>query len=748
MRYWIDAEHAHILVYARTFSPTTQTMFHLSLLARYRPVLVTCTAFLAVSSVSFGQSTDAAALAETKGDEPVIMSTFEVSSTQGKGYTSSNAATGFKTNESLLQIPQAVTLVTRDLIDDIGAVDSSNILQYAGVSNFFAGESFAMRGTRIGYPLLDEMPDGVPYLDNVNLDSYTVLRGPAATLYLNASLGGTVLTTSKIPLTKPQHTVTAKVNSHGMYRGEVDSTAPLGSIGDMKFSYRIVAAKQEGDAYFHRASDDREVVHPTLQMVFKNTVIRLSYDYQHLFHPPNGNSFITPTGKLYTGAGRKEAYYANDMMEDFHRRGFRFVLIQKLGDHWDAKIAATRWWFDRLGSIVFPSGGINWPNQTMSFNARKNDQKLDFSIAQIDLNGRYNIGKISTQTTLGSSYSDELGTNRILGFQNGVFPTLTVPIANPGLDMVYAPPLSVFQAANPGSQTTTYRANAYVQETVNVIPERLTLIAGLTYSKIKINNITNTETGAMGVPIDESDNLHRYGIVFNITKDLALYAMESTTFSPTSARDVNLNVLPAAEGKGQEVGVKTAFFDGRISSTLSFYNLELTNQSFFAGVRPDGISYFAPIGSTVQEGYDFDLAYSPIPGLQFIGTYYHGKVKDQAGNDVANSYTGQISLVGRYEFQSGGLKGLSLGGGYVTIEGRKLARGAYVTGIVPEPALIEVDPGHLVNFFASYRLNAHWFFRLNVDNVLDDAYVLGAQNAYFVDPSMPRTYSVSATYKF
>lgn len=676
------------------------------------------------------------------------MSKFEVSSTQGKGYTSSNAATGFKTNEALLNIPQAVTLVTRDLIDDIGAVDSSNILQYAGVSNFFAGESFAMRGTRIGYPLLDEMPDGVPYLDNVNLDSYTVLRGPAATLYLNASLGGTVLTTSKIPLPRVQRSLTAKTTSHGMHRVEADFTGPLGSLGDVKFSYRIVAAKQEGDAYFNNVKDNREVFHPTLQLAFKNTVIRIAYDYQHLVHVPNSNSFMTPTGGLYTGAGRKEAYFAEDAMENFHRRGVRFVAIQKLGENWDVKIGATRWWFSRLGSVVFPSGGINWPNQTMTLNARKNDQKLDFQVAQIDVNGRYNIGKIATQTTFGASYSNEEGIGRILGFPAGVFPSRTVSISNPGLDAIFAPPLSSFSAVNPGSRSRTYRGNAYVQETVNLIPDRLTIVAGLTRSKIKINNITNTATGAMGLPIDGSDNLHRYGVVFNVTKDSAVYAMESTTFSPTSARDINLNVLPSAVGKGQEVGFKTAFFDGRISSTLSFFKLDLTNQSFFAGVRPDGISYSAPIGSTQQKGYDFDIAYSPLPGLQFIGTYYHGSVKDQAGNDVANSYTGQISLVGRYEVQSGGLKGLSFGGGYVTIQDRKLSRGAYITGLSPEPALIEVDPGQLVNAFASYRVNASWFLRANVDNVLDHAYVLGAQNAYFIDPSMPRTISVSATYRF
>jgi outer membrane receptor for ferric coprogen and ferric-rhodotorulic acid len=200
-------------------------------------------------------------------------------------------------------------------------------------------------------------------------------------------------------------------------------------------------------------------------------------------------------------------------------------------------------------------------------------------------------------------------------------------------------------------------------------------------------------------------------------------------------------------GKGQEAGFKTAFFDGRISSTFSVFRLELTNQSFFAGIRPDGISYFAPIGTTLQKGYDFDLAYSPLPGLQFIGTYYHGSVKDQAGNDVANSYTEQVSLVGRYEFQTGSLKGFSVGAGYVRISGRKLAVGSYVTGI-PGLTFIVPEPGDLVNLFASYKINNHWFVRGNIDNLLDEAYALGAQNAYFVDPSPPRTISLSATYRF
>ena len=714
-------------------------------LADSKKMLVACAAYLAASQFSYAQSTTAAS--DSKEDA-VLLSAFQVSSTQGKGYTSSNAATGFKTNESLLKIPQAVTLVTRDLIDDIGAVESSNILQFAGVSNFFAGESFAMRGARIGYPLLDEMPDGAPYLDNINLDSYTVMRGPAATLYLNASLGGTVLTTSKFPLQKAQYSVTGRIDEHGTYRTEVDLTGPLVTLGDFKFSYRFVAALQDGDSYFKNVVDHRQVFHPTLQVSYKNSLLRVAYDYQHLDHVPNANSFVTPDGKLYTGAGRDEAYYVKGTMESFHRRGVRLIFIQKLSENWDLKVAATRWWFSRYGVVVFPSGGVNFLNQTMTFNSRKNDQKLDFSIAQIDVNGKYRIAGISTQTALGASYSDEEGIGRIIGFPASTFPARTVSFSNPQLDQIVAPAMSQFTAANPGSHATTYRGNAYIQQTVDVLPDRLTLVAGFTRSKIKINNVTNTATLAMGVPINGKDTLHRYGAVLNLTKDAVLYAMESTTFAPTNARDINLNTLPAAVGRGREAGFKTAFFDGRLSSTFSVFKLELTNQSFFAGVRPDGISYAAPIGSTTQKGFDFDIAYTPLPGLQLIGTYYNGKVRDQADNPVANSYSQQVSLVTRYEFQSDALKGFAVGAGFVRISGRKLSTGAaYVSGI-PGLNFVTPEAGNLVNFFTSYRVNRHLLLRANVDNVLDEAYALGAQNAYFVDPSPPRTLSVSATYRF
>lgn len=104
-----------------------------------------------------------------------------------------------------------------------------------------------------------------------------------------------MLTTSKRPLTKSQYTITTRINEHGIYRGEVDFTGPMGKLGDVSFGYRLVAAVQDGDSFFKNVLDNRQVIHPSFQMVYKNTVVRLAFDYQHLEHIPNANNFLTPT---------------------------------------------------------------------------------------------------------------------------------------------------------------------------------------------------------------------------------------------------------------------------------------------------------------------------------------------------------------------------------------------------------------------------------------------------------------------
>jgi outer membrane receptor for monomeric catechols len=50
--------------------------------------------------------------------------------------------------------------------------------------------------------------------------------------------------------------------------------------------------------------------------------------------------------------------------------------------------------------------------------------------------------------------------------------------------------------------------------------------------------------------------------------------------------------------------------------------------------------------------------------------------------------------------------------------------------------------------FVEYQLNRRWQLKLNVNNVLDESFIVGAQHAAAIDASQPRTFSLIATVKF
>lgn len=681
-------------------------------------------------------------------EEILTLSKFEVVTTQNKGYVATNAATGFKTNQELIKIPQAITVVTRDLIDDIGYHNSSDVLQFAGASNFYRGEALAIRGSRVNNSLIDELPDNTPYMDNVFVDSYEVIRGPASVLYVNASIGGVVLKTSRKPLPFGSNTITLKLDEHGRYRTEIDSNGPVASLGEGKLRYRVAAAFQDGDTAFKHEEDRRVAVHPTFAFTYRDTTVRVGVDLQRLKHAPAGNAIVTPAGELYTGAGRDEAYWAPNMSEDFRYEGIRLQLLHRFSPNWEAKAQAAKAKFSRLGGIVFPAGGVDWVTKTVRFTARRNDQKYDNYYLQADVNGRYEIARMKHQSTFGFTLADETAVSQF--WSSPTFGTVVRPLDHPDMSSIRVPQAGEYTPpANPGARTKVIRSNTYFQQTIDVIPDRLSLVGGVSYTALENNANPNIALRPATTTVTTlAETPHRYGVVFNVTREVALYGLESTTvLPPGTGRLQNGGFLPPQEGDGREVGVKTSFLEGRISSTLSVFKIELTNQAVFAGIDAGGISYFVPIGSTKQEGWDADVAVKPLVNWQIVGTFFDGKVKDQTGGPVANTYRRMVSLFTRYDFLAG-LKGVAIGGGVTRTSGRLVNNQGVIFPPGQAKPFIELEPGTLVNAFVSYKFDRHWTFRLSADNLLDEAYAAGAQGPNFVDPSPPRTFSAAATYKF
>jgi len=137
-------------------------------------------------------------------------------------------AYGTKMDIDLLNQPRSVQVLSREFLDDIGAVEISDVYgQVAGISNdpYSSNISRGFRQEEIRYNGLV----GDPYLSFnqpqlFNVDRIEFLRGPAAVLYGGAEPGGFINYVTKKPQRESEHTLTSgrqfqQVAVHGREHG-------------------------------------------------------------------------------------------------------------------------------------------------------------------------------------------------------------------------------------------------------------------------------------------------------------------------------------------------------------------------------------------------------------------------------------------------------------------------------------------------------------------------------------------------
>jgi len=82
-------------------------------------------------------------------DEAVKLSVFEVSAGNDRGYAASTAMSGTRTNEKLENLPNAISVMTADLLADLGALNFLDAADFAvGAENVF--NDGATRGAAVG----------------------------------------------------------------------------------------------------------------------------------------------------------------------------------------------------------------------------------------------------------------------------------------------------------------------------------------------------------------------------------------------------------------------------------------------------------------------------------------------------------------------------------------------------------------------------------------------------------------------
>jgi iron complex outermembrane receptor protein len=651
----------------------------------------------------------------TDREAPIVLTPFAVSAAQDKGYRASNSVSGSRIDTPIKDLPFALQAFTADFISDINPHELFDIVRFSpGVTSrsgdFTAGNSgnFSIRGFATGANPLRNGFAGPPLIDAVNIARVEIVKGPASFLYGQLSPGGLVNIITKKPLSYRQSTFRQEIGSDEYIRTQVDTTGPLGNTNVF---YRLAGAWQNDFKYYDPYEAQQWDIAPSA--LWRITPdINLTVEYEHFEKEESPMLMMIPNIAFPTPAGYPYSQYlgpAYPVPQDWNSADYADyrdsvvdnVVINaeaKLGDHWNARVAYA-YIFREID--MFAHGNFSVGN-TATTNAGNIPATATLPvILQKDAMGRRprlleDDGYQHTYTAEATGLYQFHGVSAriLLGYQNDTIrtnsatwqapvPTWPRPwdLSNPATWDRNAPKRTKNSADLP--LTASSRADIDIEAywagvTLGFFEDRLTLLAGSRHTET-VNKSYNKITGVKNPIFERKADTPQYGVLYKLTNEISAFASASESFVPnnTLLRVLGTPINPAEPtvGKGWDVGIKTSLKDGKISGTVSVYQVRNSNIiQNVVGFAPNGDTVFTDFQSGEQEskGVEVDVVFTPNDSFQIYAAYSHQNpiyTKNPAfpileGKPLEGSTKNLASMWAKYRFTAERAKGLYVAGGF------------------------------------------------------------------------------------
>ena len=671
-------------------------------------------------------------------DEPIEL----VVTGEQDGYNVPNATTATKTDTPLRDIPQSIQVVPREVLEDRNvrtlneSVETVSGVSNSGDLNGATGGGRSIRGFASERNLRNGFSQGSASFDNLleavgTIEQVEVLKGPASVLFGALEPGGIINVVTKQPLSEPYYKLEFEAGNYGLYQPLIDFSGPL--TADKTVLYRFIASYQGANGFQDFVNTQLTTLAPSITLnLGDRTSLNLYYEYTHFFaNPPR--SFVP---LLSDGSLPPKSFYATypDLyLSDITTQKFGYTLKHKFSDSWQLRNNVAVVLNRNTRNEASPSSIVDDRFLTGYF-AYEGDIKLENYFGQIDVLGKFNTGSISHQLLVGFDI------NRF--FTD--FAYLTPSINNlPDLDILnpnYNIPRPEFDSLDFAGTTKTQSYGVYLQNQI-AFSDNLKLLLGGRYDWLSNEN---EPIGSDKTEQNDGAFSPRIGLVYQPSKTVSLYASYSRSFSQSTGFNPDGRAFEPSRGTQYEVGVKTDFLDGKLSTTLAAYQLTKTNV-----LTPDPDPQRAVQGFSVQtgeqqsRGIELDIAGEILPGLKVIGsyTYTDAKVTEDNVTLVGNRLNGvpenQVSLWTTYEIQEGDLKGFGGGLGLFYVGERQ---------------------GNLANEFTLrdyLRTDAALYYKrngfkaaINVRNLFDTDYVDLSYDTVTLQRANPFTITGSISWEF
>lgn len=240
-------------------------------------------------------------------DSTVVLSIFEVTEDKDVGYRSTQTIAGTRTLEELRDTPNSISIINRELIDDLGVTTMAELSTF-GVTGEIDTNVEANRTSYDfrGAPGM-QLRNGILWLlpkDTFNLERVEILRGPSAFLYGEGRPGGAFNQVTKQALTRNFEKVSLSVGSNAAYRMEMDVNRRITD----KLGARLNWVYDESESFLNHTDRTFKGLYLALSYrPFQGTNISANFEYGRN-HEVRGSNILADRFSTTRRTGGTAAY--------------------------------------------------------------------------------------------------------------------------------------------------------------------------------------------------------------------------------------------------------------------------------------------------------------------------------------------------------------------------------------------------------------------------------------------------------
>ncbi|MBI1251439.1 MAG: TonB-dependent siderophore receptor [Alphaproteobacteria bacterium] len=638
-------------------------------------------------------------------------------------YGADASASPLKIETPLRDTPQAVTIVTRELIEDAGLRSMADVVRYAPGVTMGQGEGHRDAPTLRGNSstadfFVDGGRDDVQYYrDLYNSERIEILTGPNAMIFGRGGGGGVINRVTKSADGALRRAFTLQTDTDGEARAEID----LGGALSDAVSLRLNAMAEDSESYRDFVSLRRSGINPAATLrLSPDATLQLSYEH---FEDERTVDRGVPSLNGRPARLSASAFVGNPALSfgeadvDALAADLRYALTPSLRLHSRLVYAEYGKHYQNVhaGAAVDALGNIR-------LQAYASDTARENLFSQNDLIWEASTGTIDHTILIGAEFGRQdtsntrTPTDNAVGFVTVANPTTFAPVA-------FLSPLQTDNAVRADI------AAIYVQDQI-ALSDAVRVIAGLRYDRFDLE-VDDRRAGA--ADFSRTDDLvsPRLGLVYKPIEPVSLYASYSVSYLPQSGDQfASLNATTAAlepeEFENIEVGVKWDITPG-LAFTAALYRLDRTNTR-----AVDPITNLTVLtGAQRSEGLELSLTGAITPRWDIIAGYGYQDVS--ITRDTASAPSGRlVALTPEHIFSVWNSyqasERISLGLG-IAYQGESFAS---ISNAVTLPAFTRVDAA--ITFAITDSLDA----QINVENLFDETYWPTAHNDNNITPGAPR----------